>query len=456
MSGATTLGSGRDMGIVTLADGRAKSWGHNLYGQLGDGTTTDRTSAVFVPGVTNAVKSAGGGSTYGVVLVGDGVAVNQDPTARISGSCTDLTCALSGSTSTDPDGTVPGYSWDFGDGETATGVAPGHTYDEAGAYEVTLTVTDNQGATDTATLEVEVTAPVDPPPNADPVAVISGTTCTYLSCPLSGSGSSDDGTITGYAWNFGDGETGTGVSPGHVYDEAGTWTVTLTVTDNAGATAMETASVTTTEPPASTVAFRAGAGKDANTTSATIVVPPSVQAGDQLVLVATTNNTATATTPTGWTLRSSAVDGTEMTSSVWTRTATAALAGSTVRVPLNVLAKTSLTVMAYTGAAPVTAVTSAVHGTTVSTTHSAPAATVTTSGSTVVRYWADKASTTRSWTTPASVTRRASTTGTGGGLLASVTGDASGVPAGSVGALTATSTIATAKALAWTIVVPPA
>ncbi len=201
---------------------------------------------------------------------------------------------------------------------------------------VTLTVTDNQGATDEATLEVEVTEPVDPPPNADPVAVISGTTCTYLSCPLSGSGSTDDGTITGYAWDFGDGETGTGVSPGHVYDEAGTWTVTLTVTDDDGATDSETAQVTTTEPPASTVAFRAGAGKDANTTSATVVVPASVQAGDQLVLVATTNNAATATTPSGWTLRSSAVDGTEMKSSVWTRTATAALAGSTVRVPLSV------------------------------------------------------------------------------------------------------------------------
>jgi hypothetical protein len=74
----------------------------------------------------------------------------------------------------------------------------------------------------------------------------------------------------------------------------------------------------------------------------------------------------------------------------------------------------------------------------------------------VVRYWADKASTTRSWTVPANVTRRTSTTGTDGGLIASVTGDAGGVPAGTVGALTATSTIATAKALAWTIVVPPA
>ena len=102
--------------------------------------------------MTNAVKSAGGGATYGVVLVGYGPAVNPDPTARISGSCTDLTCPLSGSTSTDPDGTITGYSWDFGDGGTASGVAPGHTYDEPGTYVVTLTVTDNEGGTDTATL----------------------------------------------------------------------------------------------------------------------------------------------------------------------------------------------------------------------------------------------------------------------------------------------------------------
>jgi len=452
VSGATTIGAGRDMGIVTLADGRAKSWGHNLYGQLGDGTTTDRTSAVFVSGVTNAVKSAGGGATYGVVLVGDST-TNQDPTARISGSCTYLSCPLSGSTSTDPDGTIASYAWDFGDGETATGVAPGHTYDEADTYLVTLKVTDNSGGTHTTTREVVVT---DPPPNANPVAVISGTTCTYLSCPLSGSGSTDDGTITSYAWDFGDGETGTGANPGHVYDEAGTWTVTLVVTDNAGASNTTTAQVTTTAPPASAVAFRAGAGRDANTTSAYVVVPSSVQAGDQLVLVSTINNLATMTTPSGWTLRASAVDGTEMRSSVWTRTATAALAGSTVRVPLSTTAKASLTVVAYSGAAPISAVVSAVHGTTASTSHSAPAATVATSGSTVLRYWADKASTTRAWTTPGSVTRRTSTTGSGGGLLASVTGDAGGVAAGTVGALTATSNVATAKALAWTIVVPPA
>ena len=46
LSGAVSIGSGRDMGNVTLADGRVMAWGHNLYGQLGDGTTTNRPRAV--------------------------------------------------------------------------------------------------------------------------------------------------------------------------------------------------------------------------------------------------------------------------------------------------------------------------------------------------------------------------------------------------------------------------
>lgn len=55
-----------------------------------------------------------------------------------------------GSGSVDADGTIVSYGWDFGDGGTGTGVAPSHAYAAAGIYSVTLTVTDNEGATDTA------------------------------------------------------------------------------------------------------------------------------------------------------------------------------------------------------------------------------------------------------------------------------------------------------------------
>ena len=454
VSTAVTIGSGRDMGIVTLSDGRVQAWGHNLYGQLGDGTTTNRTSAIVVPGVTNAVKSAGGGSAFGVVLKGDTTTPppNQDPVARITGSCTDLTCPLSGSTSTD-DGSIAGYLWDFGDGETDTGVAPGHTYDEADTYTVTLTVTDNQGATGTTTRVVTVTDPGPPPPNEDPVAHITGS-CTNLSCPLSGGTSTDDGTIDTYAWDFGDGGTASGVSPGHTYTEAGTYLVTLTVTDDEDATDTDTLEVTVSDPPVSTLAFRASAATDANTSSASVVVPAGVLAGDRLVLVATSNTGATHTTPAGWTLLGMVTDGTELRSSVWTRSGLAG--GSTVRVPLSALSKTSLSVVAYSDAGPITTLTSAVQGTATVTAHPAPAASVATNGSTVLRYWSDKASSARTWTTPAGVTRRTTTSGSGGGSVATFTADVGGVPAGTAAALNATSSLASAKAIAWTIVVPPA
>ena len=69
---------------------------------------------------------------------------------------------MNGSTSSDPDGTVASYAWDFGDGGTATGVTASHPFGSAGTYPVKLTVTDDKGATNSTTQQVTVTAPVDP------------------------------------------------------------------------------------------------------------------------------------------------------------------------------------------------------------------------------------------------------------------------------------------------------
>ena len=72
---------------------------------------------------------------------------NLPPLASFTYSCTDLTCDFDGSGSTDPDGSVVSYAWDLGDGTSATGPSPSHTYAAAGTYPVILTVTDNEGAT---------------------------------------------------------------------------------------------------------------------------------------------------------------------------------------------------------------------------------------------------------------------------------------------------------------------
>lgn len=81
--------------------------------------------------------------------------------------------------------------------------------------------------------------------NQPPTAAFTFST-SGLAASFNASGSSDDGTITGYAWDFGDGTTGTGVSPSRTYATAGTRTVTLTVTDNHGVTATTSQQVTTT------------------------------------------------------------------------------------------------------------------------------------------------------------------------------------------------------------------
>jgi PKD repeat protein len=171
-------------------------------------------------------------------------APNQPPTAAFTYTPTNLTVAVDGSTSSDPDGTIASYAWDFGDGATATGVTATHPYATAGTYTVKLTVTDNKGATNSTSQQVTVTAPVNQPP----VAAFTYTP-TNLSVAVDGSTSHDpDGTIASYAWDFGDGATATGVTASHPYATAGTYTVALTVTDNLGATNSTSQQVTVTAP----------------------------------------------------------------------------------------------------------------------------------------------------------------------------------------------------------------
>ena len=74
---------------------------------------------------------------------------NQPPSASFTWGATGLTASFNGSGSSDPDGSVTGYAWNFGDGSTGSGVTPSHTYAAAGTYTAQLTVTDNQGATGT-------------------------------------------------------------------------------------------------------------------------------------------------------------------------------------------------------------------------------------------------------------------------------------------------------------------
>lgn len=143
------------------------------------------------------------------------------------------------STSSDPDGTIVRHEWTFSDGQTASGSVATVMFDAPGDYTVTLTVTDDRGATDTRSASFKVTSG-----NAPPTAVITPPACASTFCHAGlpytwiGTASSDpDGSIVRYTWDFGDGSPASvGGQVEHIFINGGRYTVTLTVTDNDGAT----------------------------------------------------------------------------------------------------------------------------------------------------------------------------------------------------------------------------
>jgi len=157
-----------------------------------------------------------------------------------------FTVIFDASNSTDDRG-IASYAWDFGDGTTATGVMPDpHTYTESGSYIVKLTVTDyfgNEGIAFVTITVGEATAPI---------AVINVTPSTTGVAPFTvyfnASQSSSCCSIVSYSWNFGDGETGTGLTTYHEYTVAGTYVVVLTVTDSNANIGYDSVIITVNEP----------------------------------------------------------------------------------------------------------------------------------------------------------------------------------------------------------------
>jgi len=153
------------------------------------------------------------------------------------------TITFDGSGSSDSDGTIIDYDWDFGDGNYGNGETTTHIYTSGGTFTVILAVEDDDGATDTDTTYAYI--------NEYPVADAGSSKYGKpgQSIQFDGSGSNDpDGNIVSYEWNFGDGHTGSGMKPNHVYQNKGTYTVTLTVEDDDGATDTDTTKAYISEP----------------------------------------------------------------------------------------------------------------------------------------------------------------------------------------------------------------
>lgn len=214
----------------------------------GDSATGARPIHVYAqPGsymVTLTVDDGHGGmnsgsTTVAVPEVKEPVANTGGPYKGMAGTAIDF----SGAKSTDPSGYKLTYAWTFGDKTTATGVAPTHKYAAAGSYKVGLTVNDGHGGTAAASTTATVAAAQILPvaSTGGPYTGIPGETIQF-----NGTSSIDPPgkkALT-YAWSFGDKATATGAQPTHHYVAAGSYAVTLTVSDGvATATAKTTATI---------------------------------------------------------------------------------------------------------------------------------------------------------------------------------------------------------------------
>ena len=436
--------SGGKLYFVTRSDGvlRRIDW---------NGTTPVAGSAAAVsgPGITGDASWAAQ-ALFSYVPAGT-VAANQAPSANIARTCSDLACVFTSAGSGDADGTLTSYAWDFGDGTTSTAQVPSHTFAAEGTYPVSLTVTDDVGATGTAATPVKVGITPQPPVPSFTVS------CTHLDCQVDASASmAPTSTIQSYSWDFGDG-TSAGTDPvtTHSYAADGSYPITLTVNSANGlnASTSQTVNVTAIAPP---ISFVGESDKNLNATSWTVQVPSAVVAGDGLVLSASANSATANLSPSGsgWSLVGSKVASSIVTR-VWQKVATGTDAGSSVTFTAPSLIKANIVLLAYHGtaaSAPVGAF--AVAGaTTTSTNHTTPTVVVPADGAWVVSLWADKSSATTTLAPPAGLNQRYFGCSTGTGRICSLLADAGPVTGGtSAGGLTAVADGSSPADTMWTLV----
>jgi len=298
---------------------------------------------------------------------------NPPPSASFTVSCSGMTCTFTDG-STDSNGSVTGWAWDFGDETSSSMRNPSHTYEAAGTYTVTLTATDDGGArgstskqvtvTSTGTSPIQLTvsgrqdatkqymtldwtgavgASVDVfrngvlitttandghytnsrtftgsatytykvcqvgssvcsneatvefgeggPTNVAPAAKYTSS-CAGLKCDFTDQSTDADGTIAAWSWTFGDGSTSTTRSPSRTYSSSGTYTVTLKVTDNGGATGTVSKQITVSaaSPIALTATGRSDATKQYMTLDWTGATGTSVDVYRNGVRITTTAN----------------------------------------------------------------------------------------------------------------------------------------------------------------------
>ena len=161
--------------------------------------------------------------------------------------------SFNGSSSTVTNGT---FAWDFGDGQTGTGVTTTHRYVRAGTFTITLSVTSDTRATSTSSRTINVSATLPPTTAAftfSPTNPAINQDVIFTAVAITGPGIPGGGVVGTFTWDFGDGGTATGSPVTHRYTRGGTYTVSLRVTTDAGlaATTSRAITISTTLPSGS-------------------------------------------------------------------------------------------------------------------------------------------------------------------------------------------------------------
>lgn len=257
-TGATMPEFADQMFFVDYKNGRIQRYTLDANDAILSGPTD------FVTGVNQVVDLEQGpdGAIYYCSLLGSlrraqsAGAGNLAPTASFTrtpaSGAPGVTVGADASGSYDTDGSIASYAWNWGDGSPAgSGATASHAYANAGSYTITLTVTDNQGATSQATQGVLVSSG-----NLPPSAHIEGFTPTTGTAPVAVTfegHAHDDAHGLAHTWDFGDGSplvtlggrnADQNSTVAHTFAGAGTFVVTLTVTDAGGLTASHTETIT--------------------------------------------------------------------------------------------------------------------------------------------------------------------------------------------------------------------